>query len=136
MDDMKQSLSMMTPVEKLSHYDSRAQTYVDTQQFDACIQDLVRCVALSTLVYGDDHLKLVQAHVKLAKAYLQFKGWPVQALEHSARASDLLSLCPSCTSSQEDRVHVLTCLLDICLTKGGSSLLMAEYPLIMLKKYT
>lgn len=43
-------------------------------QFDACIQDLVRCVALTRLVYGEGHLKLAQAHVRLAKAYFQFKG--------------------------------------------------------------
>lgn len=43
-------------------------------QFDACIQDLVRCVALTRLVYGDGHLKLAQAHARLAKAYFQFKG--------------------------------------------------------------
>lgn len=43
-------------------------------QFDACIQDLVRCVALTRLVYGDGQLKLAHAHVRLAKAYLQFKG--------------------------------------------------------------
>lgn len=43
-------------------------------QFDACIQDLVRCVALTRLVYGMGHLNLAQAHVRLAKAYLRFKG--------------------------------------------------------------
>lgn len=43
-------------------------------QFDACIQDLVRFVALTRLVYGDGHLKLAQAHARLAKAYFQFKG--------------------------------------------------------------
>lgn len=43
-------------------------------QFDACIQDLVRCVALTRLVYGDGHLKLAQAHARLAKAYFHFKG--------------------------------------------------------------
>lgn len=43
-------------------------------QFDACIQDLVRCVALTKLVFGARHLKLAQAHIRLAKAYLKFKG--------------------------------------------------------------
>lgn len=43
-------------------------------QFDACIQDLVRCVALTKLIYGERHLKLAQAHVRLATAYFQYKG--------------------------------------------------------------
>uniref|UniRef100_A0A667Z331 Tetratricopeptide repeat domain 23 n=1 Tax=Myripristis murdjan TaxID=586833 RepID=A0A667Z331_9TELE len=38
------------------------------------LKSLVRCVALTKLVYGEGHLKLAQAHARLAKAYLQFKG--------------------------------------------------------------
>ncbi|XP_031657347.1 tetratricopeptide repeat protein 23 isoform X1 [Oncorhynchus kisutch] len=125
MDDTGESM-MMTPEEKLTQYDSRAQAFADTQQFDACIQDLVRCVALTRLVYGDGQLKLAQAHVRLAKAYLQFKGWAVQAQEHSARASDLLPFCTPNSTSREDRVHILTCLLNIYLTQGGATLLLAN----------
>ncbi|XP_038872769.1 tetratricopeptide repeat protein 23-like isoform X1 [Salvelinus namaycush] len=128
MDDTGESM-MMTPEEKLTQYDSRAQAFADTQQFDACIQDLVRCVALTRLVYGDGQLKLAQAHVRLAKAYLQFKGWAVQAQEHSARASELLPFCTPNSTSREDRVHILTCLLNIYLTQGGATLLLAKYPL-------
>ena len=45
-----------------------------SSQFDACISDLVRCVALARLAHGERHLKLAQAQVRLAEAYLQFKG--------------------------------------------------------------
>ena len=34
----------------------------------------MRCVALARLIYGERHLKLAQAHARLAKAYFQFKG--------------------------------------------------------------
>ena len=43
-------------------------------QFDACISDLVRCVALARLAPGESHLQPAQAHVRLAEAYLQYKG--------------------------------------------------------------
>ncbi|CAB1313828.1 unnamed protein product [Coregonus sp. 'balchen'] len=109
MDDMGESM-MMTPEEKLTQYDSRAQAFADTQQ------DLVRC-----LVYEDGHLKLAQAHVRLAKAYLQFKGWAVQAQEHSDRASELLPLCSPSYTCWEDRLHVHTCLLNIYLAQGGAT---------------
>ena len=45
-----------------------------SSQFDACIQETVRLVALSRLVYGDGHFTIAQAYARLAKAYLKFKG--------------------------------------------------------------
>uniref|UniRef100_A0A3B3UMK7 Tetratricopeptide repeat domain 23 n=1 Tax=Poecilia latipinna TaxID=48699 RepID=A0A3B3UMK7_9TELE len=65
---------MMPPEEKLKHFSCRAQLNEDNQKFDACIRDLVRCVALTQLVCGEKQLKLAQAHARLAKAYFQFKG--------------------------------------------------------------
>ncbi|KAM4619092.1 tetratricopeptide repeat protein 23 [Polymixia lowei] len=122
----KKESIMMPPAEKLNHFDSRAQALADNQQFDACIQDLVRCVALTRLVYGEEHLKLAQAHAKLANAYLQFKGWGAQALEHSSLARELLPLYSPISTSTEDRIQVLTCLLGTHLTQGGAALLTAN----------
>ncbi|XP_056273603.1 tetratricopeptide repeat protein 23 isoform X2 [Pseudoliparis swirei] len=117
---------MMAPEEKLKYFDSRALAREDNQEFEACIQDLVRCVALCRLVYGDGHLKLAQAHVRLAQAYFQFKGWGLQAREHSALARELLPFCPSISSCREEKLEVLLCLLNVHLTQGGASLLTAN----------
>uniref|UniRef100_A0A667Z2W3 Tetratricopeptide repeat domain 23 n=1 Tax=Myripristis murdjan TaxID=586833 RepID=A0A667Z2W3_9TELE len=114
---------LMRPEEKLKYFDSQAQAQADNQQFDACIQSLVRCVALTKLVYGEGHLKLAQAHARLAKAYLQFKGWASQALQHSTLARELLPFCSPVSSSRDERIQVLTCLLSIHLTQGGVALL-------------
>ncbi|XP_047451875.1 tetratricopeptide repeat protein 23 [Mugil cephalus] len=119
----KREFMMMPPEDKLSYFDRRAQTNQDNQEFDACIQDLVRCVALTRLVYGVGHLKLAQAYARLAKAYFQFKGWGLQAQEHSAQARELLPFCPSMSSCRDDKLEVLTCLLSVHLTQGGASLL-------------
>ncbi|XP_030621190.1 tetratricopeptide repeat protein 23 [Chanos chanos] len=118
--------SMMTPAEKLSQCDSRAQALADTKQSDACIQDLVRCLALTRLVYGDEPLRLAQAHVRLAKAYLQFKGWAAQAHSHASRAWDLLSDSSLSSSQPEQRVSVLACLLSIHQTLGAAALLLSN----------
>lgn len=114
---------MMAPEEKLKHFNRRAQACEDNQEFDACIQDLVRCVALTRLVYGDGHLKLAQAHARLAQAYFQFNGWGLQAQEHSALARDLLPFCSSISSGRGEKHEVLLCLLNIHLIQGGASLL-------------
>ncbi|XP_056242954.1 tetratricopeptide repeat protein 23 isoform X1 [Seriola aureovittata] len=122
----KRDFMMRLPEEKLKHFDSRAQAHEDNQECDACIQDLVRCVALTRLVYGDGHLKLAQAHVRLAKAYFQLKGWGLQAQEHSAQARELLSVCSSISSGRGEKHEFLTCLLSVHLTRGGAALLTAN----------
>ncbi|XP_019934512.2 tetratricopeptide repeat protein 23 [Paralichthys olivaceus] len=111
---------MVPPEEKLKHFDSRAQAHEDNQEFDACIQDLVHCVALTRLVYGEGHLKVAQAHARLAKAYFQLKGWGLQAQKHSALARELLPICSSISSCRGEK---LRCLLSIHLTQGGAALL-------------
>ncbi|XP_038562597.1 tetratricopeptide repeat protein 23 [Micropterus salmoides] len=122
----KKEFIMMPPEEKLKHFDSRAQAHEGNQEFDACIQDLVRCVALTRLVYGEEHLKLAQAHARLAKAYFQFKGWGLQAQEYSALARELLPFCTSISSCRGEKLEFLTCLLSVHLTQGGASLLTAN----------
>ncbi|XP_069019647.1 tetratricopeptide repeat protein 23 isoform X2 [Embiotoca jacksoni] len=118
----KKEFMMMPPEEKLKHFDSRAQASEDNQEYDACIQDLVRCVALTRLVYGEGHLKLAQAHARMAKAYFQFKGWGLQAQKHLTLARELLSFCSS-ISCRGDKLEALACLLSVHLTQGGASLL-------------
>ncbi|XP_029991826.1 tetratricopeptide repeat protein 23 isoform X2 [Sphaeramia orbicularis] len=121
----KKKFIMMPPEEKLKHFDSRAQVHADNKEFDVCIQDLVHCVALTRLVYGEGHLKLAQAHARLAKAYFQFKGWGLQALQHSSLAREMLPFSSSISSGRGDKLEVLQCLLDICLIQGGAGLLTA-----------
>lgn len=43
-------------------------------QYEQAIRELVRCMALSRICYGDSHWKLAEAHVNLAQGYLQLKG--------------------------------------------------------------
>ncbi|XP_060891233.1 tetratricopeptide repeat protein 23 [Labrus mixtus] len=119
---------MMPPEEKLRHFEGRAQNHEENQEFDACIQDLVRCVALTRLVFGEGHLKLAQVHVRLAKAYFQFKGWGLQAKEHLALARELLPFCSSISSCEVEKLEALLCLLSVHLTQGGSALLTDKYP--------
>uniref|UniRef100_A0A8C6UK47 Tetratricopeptide repeat domain 23 n=1 Tax=Neogobius melanostomus TaxID=47308 RepID=A0A8C6UK47_9GOBI len=111
-------LLLMPPEEKLQHFDSSAQTNADNKEYDACIKDLVRCLALVKLVHGDGHFKLAQAHSRLAKAYLQYKGWGEQAWEHASSARRVLGLCTGA-----DRLSLRLCLLTVSLTQGEAALL-------------
>lgn len=114
---------MMPPEDKMAYFQTRAQAMADKQQFDACISDLVRCVALAKLAHGERHLKLAQAHIRLAEAYLQLKGWGAQAQEHSSQAREFLLSQPAPTPCSDDGPLVLTWLLRSDLTHGGAALL-------------
>uniref|UniRef100_H3DPI0 Tetratricopeptide repeat domain 23 n=1 Tax=Tetraodon nigroviridis TaxID=99883 RepID=H3DPI0_TETNG len=114
-----QEFILMPPEEKLTLVDRRAQDHRDKREFDACIRDLVRCVALTRLVFGAKHLKSAQAHVRLAKAYLKFKGCGLQAQEHAGLARELL---PSRSSAAEE----LRVLLSVHLTHAHASLITVD----------
>lgn len=43
-------------------------------QYKQAIPELVRCVALTRICYGDCHWKLAEAYVNLAQGYLRLKG--------------------------------------------------------------
>lgn len=58
----------------LFHFASLMFYACSTLQYDPCMQELVRCLALNRLVYGNEHFAVAQAQSRLAKAYLQYKG--------------------------------------------------------------
>ncbi|XP_048023743.1 tetratricopeptide repeat protein 23 [Megalobrama amblycephala] len=119
-EDVK-NYSMMNPAEKLSLCERRAQSLADSEEHDPCIQELVRCLALTRLVYGNEHFAVAQAQSKLAKAYLQYKGWAQQAQKHASQALEVLR-----SSQQEERVSCLNCFLTIHQTLGSAALLLGN----------
>ncbi|KAJ8252130.1 hypothetical protein COCON_G00214420 [Conger conger] len=121
--------AMAGPREKLAESERKAQTFVESQQVDAAIQEQVRCLALARLVYGEGHLRLAEAHAKLAEGYLQLKGWAQQAREHSVQAQDILHLrSPGPAEQGGEKAKTLRCLLSVCHTQGQAALVLGEYP--------
>lgn len=57
---------------------------------DRAVYDRVRCVALTRIIYGDNHWKLAKAYSKLSQAYLEQRGMAQQALLHAGNARDVL----------------------------------------------
>lgn len=57
---------------------------------DRAVHDRIRCVALTRIIYGDNHWKLAKAYSKLSQAYLEQRGMAQQALIHAGNARDVL----------------------------------------------
>lgn len=71
------------------------------------------------------HLTMIILCSWLSSCSLFPSGCGLQAQEHSALARELL---PFCSSSRDEKLEVLICLLSIHLTQGGASLQTAKYP--------
>ncbi|XP_004617801.3 tetratricopeptide repeat protein 23 [Sorex araneus] len=102
------------PREKLQHCAEKAKLYLDSHEHKHAIRELVRCVALTRICYGDAHWKLAEAHVNLAQGYLQLGGLSLQAKQHAEKAKDILT--SSVTASCADSTDMFKCSIELFLT--------------------
>ncbi|XP_039629198.1 tetratricopeptide repeat protein 23-like isoform X2 [Polypterus senegalus] len=112
---------MMTPEQKLNECEQRAKAFTNQGNSSAAIQELVRCVALARITYGDEHWQLAQAHANLAQGYLQFKGLPLQAKLHTKKAHSVLLNYLNQIGQQEES-EVMKSLICIFLTEAGAAI--------------
>ncbi|XP_067871647.1 tetratricopeptide repeat protein 23 isoform X2 [Heterodontus francisci] len=82
------------------------------------MQELMRCVALARISFGDLHWKKAQAHVNLAEGYLEIKGQALQAKQHCEKAKEIMYANTQHTVSEEERKDILRCLITMFLTLG------------------
>ncbi|KAJ7375714.1 TeTratriCopeptide repeat [Desmophyllum pertusum] len=73
----------------LKNYRRQAREFADIGD-ERAVYDRVRCVALTRIIYGDNHWKLAKAYSKLSQAYLEQRGLAQQALVHAGNARDVL----------------------------------------------
>ncbi|XP_075414009.1 tetratricopeptide repeat protein 23 isoform X1 [Tenrec ecaudatus] len=99
------------PREKLQLCEEKAKSYSKNHYYKQAIQELVRCVALTRICYGDSHWKLAEAYVNLAQGYLQLKGLPLQAKQHIEKAQEILT--NSIELSYSDNTDVFKCSVEL-----------------------
>ncbi|XP_033044760.1 tetratricopeptide repeat protein 23 isoform X2 [Trachypithecus francoisi] len=88
---LPQTALFQPPREKLHLCEEKAKSYSNSHKYKQAIHELVRCVALTRICYGDSHWKLAEAHVNLAQGYLQLKGLSLQAKQHAEKAKQILA---------------------------------------------
>ena len=57
----------------LKNYRRQAREFANMGD-ERAVYDRVRCVALTRIIYGDNHWKLAKAYSKLSQAYLEIRG--------------------------------------------------------------
>ncbi|GAB1292203.1 Tetratricopeptide repeat protein 23 [Apodemus speciosus] len=111
-----QTALFQPPREKLHLCEERAKSYSSGREYKQAIQELVRCVALTRICYGDWHWKLAEAYVNLAQGYLQLKGLSLQAKQHAEKAKEILA--NSIESPYHNKTDIFKCSLELFYTLG------------------
>ncbi|XP_006902452.1 PREDICTED: tetratricopeptide repeat protein 23-like [Elephantulus edwardii] len=113
---LPQSALFRPPQEKLQLCEEKAKSYSSCHHYRQAIQELVRCVALTRICYGDCHWKLAEAYINLAQGYLQMKGLSLQAKQHTEKAKEVLA--SSIEPPYNDNTDVFKCSVDLFHTMG------------------
>ncbi|KAM5291497.1 tetratricopeptide repeat protein 23 isoform 2-T2 [Glossophaga mutica] len=122
---LPQTLLFQPPREKLHLCEEKARSYSSGHQYKQAIPELVRCVALTRICYGDCHWKLAEAYVNLAQGYLQLKGLARQAKQHTEKAKEILA--HSIEPPDNDNTDVFRCSIELFHTAGRASLSLQKF---------
>ncbi|TFK11648.1 putative tetraspanin-19 [Platysternon megacephalum] len=119
------------PNEKLEQAQKMAEKFIKEKEVYKANRELIRCVALTRIIYGDGHWQLAQAFANLAHSYLILQGLPAQAIEHAESAKrTMLTGIHMPPATPEDKREILGTLLTIYFTLGIAHLAQNKYPCI------
>ncbi|XP_068413047.1 tetratricopeptide repeat protein 23 isoform X2 [Eschrichtius robustus] len=120
-----QTALFQPPREKLHLCEEKAKSYSSSHEYKQALQELVRCVALTRICYGDSHWKLAEAHVNLAQGYLQLKGLSLQAKQHAEKAKEILT--NAIVRPYNDNTDVFKCSVELFHTMGRALLSLQKF---------
>lgn len=118
----------MTPPDKLlKHAIKRIGKLRENDKHDEAIRELVRCIALTRIVYGANHWKLAESHADLAEAYLDLKGLAPQADYHAESAKTIMLNTVATYTTEQEKADVIFILFKIHHTQGRALIEMKQY---------
>nr|XP_019784730.1 tetratricopeptide repeat protein 23-like [Tursiops truncatus] len=86
-------------------------------------EELIRCVILSRIIFGEEPWKCAQALATLAYGYVTLRGLPAQAKKHAESAKNTLLTWKGNTTSDKERKEILETLVMLYYTLGVAWLL-------------
>ncbi|XP_072272678.1 tetratricopeptide repeat protein 23-like [Pyxicephalus adspersus] len=106
------------PMDKLTKAEMRVEQFIKDREFLTAHKELIRCVALCRIIYGDGHWRLAEAFANLAYGYLTYRGLPAQAKQHAESAKSILLRGVEIAKSSEEKTGILGTLVTIYYTLG------------------
>ncbi|XP_074185120.1 tetratricopeptide repeat protein 23-like isoform X2 [Rhinolophus sinicus] len=114
---------MSLPREKLVQSQKKTAQLIKEKMNTQANQELIRCVILSRITFGEEHWKCAQALASLAYGYLTLRGLPAQAKKHAESAKNTLLTWKGKTTSDKEKKEILDALVMLYYTLGVAWLL-------------
>ncbi|XP_054982261.1 LOW QUALITY PROTEIN: tetratricopeptide repeat protein 23-like [Sorex araneus] len=111
------------PVEKLAQSQKKVAQLIKDKMNIQANKELIRCVSLSRIIFGEEHWKCAQAVASLAYGYLTLRGLPCQAKKHAESAKTILLTWKGNIASEKEKKEILEALVMIYYTLGVAWLL-------------
>uniref|UniRef100_A0A8C6GAP2 Tetratricopeptide repeat domain 23 like n=1 Tax=Mus spicilegus TaxID=10103 RepID=A0A8C6GAP2_MUSSI len=116
------------PKKKLAQSQKKINQFINSKMSAKANEELIRCLSLSQIVFGEEHWKCAQALANLAYGYLTLRGLPAQAKKHAEKARNTLLTWKRNTTSDKDKKEILETLVRLYYTLGVAWLLQNQYP--------
>ncbi|XP_069483203.1 tetratricopeptide repeat protein 23-like [Ambystoma mexicanum] len=111
------------PEHRLSHTLQLVEELIKEKEILEANKELIRCVALTRIIYGDGHWRLAQSYANLAHGYLTLRGLPAQAAQHAESAKEILLNGLDMSKSDEEKQAILGTLVTLYYTLGAAHLI-------------
>lgn len=115
--------SMSLPRDKLVQSQKKVAQLIKEKLNTQANKELIRCVILSRIIFGEEHWKCAQAVTNLAYGYLTLRGLPSQAKKHAESAKHTLLTWKGNTTSDKEKKEILEALIMLYYTLGVAWLL-------------
>ncbi|XP_062984865.1 tetratricopeptide repeat protein 23-like [Elgaria multicarinata webbii] len=120
-DEEKEMTALLftTPAAKLTQAQKRADSFAKEKEGRNTCRELIQCIALTRIIYGNGHWRLAKALANLAHSYITLQGLPVQAIHHANSAKHIIFTGEGIPPAySEGRGEILSTLLTIFYTLG------------------
>ncbi|XP_029796890.1 tetratricopeptide repeat protein 23-like isoform X2 [Suricata suricatta] len=114
---------MSLPKDKLAQSQKKIAQLIKKKMNIQANKELIRCVILSRIIFGEEHWKCAEALASLAYGYLTLRGLPAQAKKHAESAKTTLLIWKGNTTSSKERKDILGALVMLYYTVGVAWLL-------------
>nr|XP_010975913.2 tetratricopeptide repeat protein 23-like isoform X2 [Camelus dromedarius] len=114
---------MSFPKEQLAQSQKKIAQLIKEKMNTQANKELIRCVILSRIIFGEEHWKCAQALASLAYGYLTLRGLPAQAKKHADSAKNTLLTWKENTTSDKEKKEIVEALVMLYYTLGVAWLL-------------
>lgn len=123
----RSKIDMTPPDKKLKVAEKKVVRFTENGKVDKVITELTKCLALNRILHGAGHWKLARCHANLAEAYLDLKGYAVQAEYHTENAKSIMLNSVTSYTTDQEKADIYDVLFKIYYIQGRALAALKKY---------